>query len=103
MSVKLEKGMLIKTNYSGPYRILDIERGCTCSSYLDELNMDDPPQQPKHMHLVLTRPDGTGRFWLNYFIEETMESIGPTICGGEWGHDRIIALDQDKPVQMELF
>lgn len=60
---KLEPGMLIKTNYSGPYRIVDIERGCTCPFYLDELNMEDPPAQPPHLHLTLSRPDGAGRYY----------------------------------------
>jgi len=102
--MRLEKGMLIKTNYSGPYRILDIiDRQCTCSSYLDVLDYEDPPAQPPHMHLVLTNPDGTGRFYLNDFNEETLMSLQPTICGGEWGHDRIIILEQDRPIQMGMF
>jgi nitrate/nitrite-specific signal transduction histidine kinase len=36
----LEIGMKIKTNYSDePYYITQIDRGCTCPSYLDEIEM----------------------------------------------------------------
>lgn len=103
--MRLEPGMLIKTNYSGPYRILKIERGCTCPLYLDELDFDDPPPQPPHIHLTLTNPDGSGRMYLNYFVEETLTSLQKTICGqkAELDYDYIIVLDQDKPVQQSLF
>ena len=73
---RLEVGMLIETNYSGPYRIVEIERDCTCPLYLDELEMDDDaPPQPPHIHLVLSDPNGRGRYYLSHFIEETLLSI----------------------------
>lgn len=102
MSNRLETGMLIKTNYSGPYRIKEVERACTCPSYLDEISMDDPPERPPHVHLVVTKPDGKGVFWLNGFVEETLLSVDKTYCGEkkQLGHDRIIILLQDKPVQL---
>lgn len=97
--------MLIKTNYSEPYRITGLIRGCTCPFYIDEINMDDPPPTSPHIHLTLTRPDGSGRFWLGHFDEETLLSLDKSYCGGktELGYDRIIILDQDMPVQMTLF
>lgn len=97
--------MLIKTNYSGPYRVLAITRGCTCPSYLDKINKDNPPDQPPHLHLTVTRPDGSGRFWLNDFVEETLLSLQKTYCGGksEPDIDRIIILESDAPVQGTLF
>ena len=35
----LYPGMLIKTNYSGPYRIKRIVRDCRCPSYLDRIGV----------------------------------------------------------------
>ncbi len=105
--MRLEIGMLIKTNYSdGPYRIIDIERGCTCPSYLDEIEMDDPPPQPPHLHLVCTKANGPGKAYFNNIVEETLLSLDKTYCGmkTEPDVDRIIILPQDnKHVQMSLF
>ena len=103
---RLEPGMLIKTNYSSePYRIVEVERGCTCPFYLDEIDLDEPPAQPEHIHLTLTRPDGTGRFWMGHYVEETLLSLDKTYCGlkDKPDHDRIIILEQDKPIQKTLF
>ena len=104
--MRLEPGMLIKTNYSErQYRIVLIERGCTCPLYLDEIDMDDPPPQPPHIHLTLTRPDGTGKFWMGHYVEETLLSLQKTYCGMKPApdYDRIIILEQDRPVQATLF
>lgn len=107
--MKLEVGMLIETNYSGPYRIKTIERGCTCVHPLDQMNnMGNPDKQraqAPHLHLVVTRPDGTGEFFLSYFDEETLLSLQQTYCGGKdkLGYDRIIILPQDKHIQHTLF
>lgn len=103
--MKLKKGMLIKTDYSGPYRIVEIERGCTCPLYLNEIDMDNPPDQPPHIHLTLSRPDGSGRFWLGHYVEETLQSLYKTYCGGKTmlDFDKITVLEPDHPVQMSLF
>ncbi len=104
--MRLEKGMLIKTNYSEQaYRIVEIERGCTCPTYINKLDMDDPPAQPPHLHLTLTRPDGSGKFWISHFIEETLCSLEKTYCGfkKEPDVDHIIILGQDRLVQQTLF
>ena len=103
--MRIEKGMLIETNYSGPYRITEVKRGCTCPTYPDSMDMADPPPQPPHLHLATTRPDGTGRFGLNHFSEETSLSLQKTYCGGKavLDFDRVIIMDQDGPVQQTMF
>jgi len=92
---RLHPGMLIRTNYSGPYLIKKIERGCTCPSPEDELEMSAPPPQPEHIHLVLTDPEGKGEYYLGYYVETTLKSV----ISGDW----IEIMEQDKPVQMEMF
>jgi len=103
--VKLEPGMLIKTNYSGPYRIKRVRRGCTCPNYIDSLNMKNPPASPSHIHLEVTRPDGTGDFSVCRFFEESLMSLNKTYCGHKdvLDYDRIFIIDQDRPIQMTLF
>jgi hypothetical protein len=98
---KLHPGMLIKTNYSGPYRIESITRGCECPSYLHR----DLKKRPPHIHLALTTADGAGKYWLNGWDEETLTSLEKSFCGGkpELGHDTITILPSEKYVQMELF
>lgn len=82
----LEIGMLIKTNYSGPYRIKSISRGCGCDRY-----------EREHIHLVCTNPDGTGKFWLNGWDERTLRSLNKTYCGykEEPDFDTITVLSED--------
>ncbi len=103
--MKLELGMLIKTNFSGPYRVQKIERECTCPSYVDSINSANAKPQPPHIHLVLTNPDGTGRFYLGHFCEETLKSLWKTYCGNKkkLDYDWIDILDADRPIQLSLF
>lgn len=102
--MKLEPGMLIDTNYSGPYRIASISRGCTCSSYLDELSGRHRRRSP-HIHVICTRPDGTGEFYLNGWNEETLKSLEKTYCGmkKKLDYDVISVLPGDRPIQGTLF
>jgi hypothetical protein len=102
---RLIPGMLIKTNYSGPYRIESITRGCECPSYLNTVGLDELPKRRPHIHLALTTQDGTGKYWLNGWDEETLTSLEKSFCGGkpELGYDTITILPSDKYVQMELF
>ena len=103
--MRLEKGMLIKTNYSGPYRIMQIVRGCTCPLYADVLDMAEPPPQPPHLHLTLTSPDGSGKSYLGHFVEESLLSLHKTYCGfkTEPDFDRIIVMKSDIPIQTSMF
>jgi hypothetical protein len=91
---KLEPGMLIQTNYEGPYRIKSIERDCNCPSY-----------SQRHICMTATKPDGTDMYYLNGWIEETLLSIDKTYFGHktELDYDTITILPNDKPIQTSLF
>lgn len=99
--------MLIKTNYSGPYRIKSVKRGCTCPSYLDEINSKGKPVPPrkKHIHIHCSRPDGKGDFYLNGWDEDTLMSIDKSFCGSKKSldYDWIEILENDQSIQLELF
>jgi len=99
----LRRGDVIETNYgTGPYVVEEVVRGCTCPSYLEEINCDGgPAPSPEHVHQVLrleSPPDGrmNGPFYLNGYDEETLESV--------WSDDRIVRLDRHAVgVQLGLF
>lgn len=110
--VKLEPGMLIETNYSGPYRIVSVSRGCTCKQPLALINNmgdeDKVPDRPEHIHLVLTDPEETWRSdnyaYLNGYDEETLKSLDFYYDDDDkLKQDWITILKQDKPVQKTLF
>lgn len=103
--MRLEPGMLIKTNYSGPYRIQSIKRDCTCPLYIDEINMADPPPTPSHIHIVCTMPGGSGKYWLGHWLEDSLLSLTKSYCGGktELDYDRIEVLPSDQPIQLTMF
>ena len=102
--MRLEVGDIIKTNYStGPYTILQIERGCTCPKYLDEIESTfenpAPPSKP-HIHLVVLGmcDHHKGRkYWLNGYDDDTLKSV--------WNDDYLIPVtDIDRPpVQISMF
>ena len=105
-------GMLIKTNYSGPYRIKNLRRDCTCPSYLSQINDATPRRRPRHLRMVLTRPDGSGEFYLDGFIEESLQSLELSRCSktGQLIHDWIEVIEVEdrevknrKPIQMGLW
>lgn len=104
--MKLKPGMLIETNYSGPYRIKSVTRGCTCPNYTDTINLENPPSQPPHIHIVCSDPDGKGTpSYLSGYDEETLQSLDKSYCGEkeELDHDYITILEQDKPIQKTFF
>ena len=104
--MKLERGMLIQTNYSGPYRIKAVRRGCACQTYVNELNGIPEPNREPHIHLTCTRPDGKGGdFYLPALNEETLLTLDKSYCGHktELGHDWVTVLPNDSEVQMTLF
>jgi hypothetical protein len=102
--MKLEPGMLIETNYSGPYRIKSVTRGCTCPNYVDTINLENPPPQSPHIHIVCSNPDKTGEFYLNGYDEETLQSLDKSYCESDkLEHDYITILEQDKPIQKTFF
>lgn len=100
MSHKIEVGQYLKTNYdAGPYKVMSITRGCTCTHILDEIeNIENP--LPPHVHMVLktmTEDHNKGKdAYLLYYDEETLESVAP----GD--HDKLILLENPEPVQRSL-
>lgn len=85
--MRLEVGDRVKTSYgTGPYVICEILRNCTCPAPLDEINMEDPPDSPAHIHLILK-----GRYYLGGYEEETLRSV--------WSDDYLIYCEQQGPVQ----
>ena len=102
---RLENGMLIKTNYSGPYRIVKIYRNCTCPFYLDWIEQGYPPPTAPHLHLVCSKPDGNGTYYLSHWDENTFRSLGKSYCGmkTELDYDYIEVLTPDRPIQLTMF
>jgi hypothetical protein len=96
---RLFPGMLIKTNYSGPYKIKAVERNCICPHVFD-----DQPRAP-HLFITATDLDGQGEFYLDGFEDETLRSLEKTYCGlkQEPDYDHIEILPQPAPIQMTLF
>jgi hypothetical protein len=76
----LSIGDVVQTNYgTGPYRVIDIERDCTCPSYLDALDVggDEAPRSAPHMHITCVESSTPVRKrygerelrWLSRFVE----------------------------------
>lgn len=72
----LAVGDIIQTKYeSGPYRVVDIRRGCTCPNYVAQLNSRTKlPPAPAHLHVTCVPPDAPEErkdyYWLNCYLEE---------------------------------
>lgn len=100
--MRLEVGDIIGTNYdTGPYQIIDIERGCTCQEYVRSLDGDETPSTP-HMHLTvkgLIDHHAGKTYWLNGYDENTLQNV--------WRpSDRIFSAEyrgRKLPVQMTMF
>lgn len=46
-------GAVVKTNYgTGPYKITKMHGPCTCPTYVDSINMENPPPTREHYHLT---------------------------------------------------
>lgn len=91
---RLEKGMLIKTNYgTGPYRVISVKRGCTCPSCRYSNNFRDAPKRPEHIHIFCEDPGNKRRnkSYLGGYIEETLTHLN--------GKDKIEILESDGPIQ----
>lgn len=82
-SARLSPGMLIRTNYSGPYRIESIRRDCTCPVFWDEFHNGASAKAGRaHIHLTCSAPDRPGsHYWLNRWDEDSLESLDATYCG----------------------
>lgn len=106
---ELSPGMLIRTNYSGPYRVETVERGCTCPQYDAAKGGPRSEASPPHIHLTCTLPEKpTEKRWLSHWDEETLQSLDWTYCGhkAERAPDWIEILEDPEgrplPRQMEL-
>lgn len=87
---RIKKGMILRTSYgTGPYRVIELTKGCTCPSFTDAITLlgDAPPSKP-HVHcscrLVGER---TGFYWLNGYDENTLRSV--------WSEDYLIPNEPD--------
>jgi hypothetical protein len=104
MALRLAVGDLIRTSYGdGPYRIVKIEHGCTCTPYLAAINGPSEPEAP-HSHIVCVDADvplgGETEHhcrWLNYYrpIDETSYQAS--------NGDRVELVGHAAGVQMSLF
>lgn len=96
--IRLEVGMKFKTSYGDErwYWITDIERGCNCPLYVDEINMDNPPNQPDHVHITCTDKKSKTPFYVNYYSEETLRHVAHP-------EDFLILAEDQEPTQSTLF
>jgi hypothetical protein len=46
-------GTIIRTNGEGPYLITKILGPCHCPSYLNTINVKNPPMSPEHYHITM--------------------------------------------------
>ena len=79
-------GGVVRTNYgSGPYVVTSVSGPCTCPSFVDELNMDEPPRSRPHIHMSCTDlKSGKSGYSLNGYDPETLQSV--------WGSDYITVI-----------
>lgn len=89
---------MLRTNYdTGPYRVLSIERNCTC---VEPANWIKNIPLPPHIHMMLrtmTEDHNKGEIaWLGFYDEQTLRSVLPH------SKDRIVLLENEVPVQSTL-
>jgi len=96
--LSLQVGDVIRTSYgTGPYRVVEILRGCTCPSYLNQIERDDeaPASRPHvHMECRLVGREKEGPFTVSGYDDETLKSV--------WNGDRIEIVGQ-ATTQLNLF
>ena len=92
--MKLEKGMVIKTNYGERiYKIRSIRKGCTCTKYTDVINGKNTPSEI-HNHLVVCDLDETrDPYYLNGYRDD-----GSSV----WYDDKIIIVKSNQ-CQLSFF
>lgn len=87
--MRINVGTIVRTSYNtGPYVVIDITKGCTCSSFMDSINMKNPPNSRPHYHLVCRSLDKTdrSRYYLNGY-DENLNSV--------WNNDRLIICEEE--------
>lgn len=81
---RLREGMIVRTSYgTGPYVVTNITHGCTCPSFLDSLDMSNPPASAPHLHITCRRVgEKRSDYFLNGYDEDTLMSV--------WSDDYLI-------------
>lgn len=106
----IEVGDIVRTSYgTGPYRVVDVMRDCTCPAPLDVMNMRKPPASPPHFHLTLVKGDCpigkeprrgetmAGYYWLNGYAEKNGRYLSV------WQGDELTVERKGAGVQLCLF
>ena len=86
---RVYNGMVIRTSYgTGPYRVVDFEKDCTCPSFMDVLEMgnDAPPSRP-HYHLLCRKVGENKGFYHINGYDENLNSV--------WDNDRVIVCAEE--------
>ena len=84
---RFHKGMVVRTSYgTGPYRVHSFTEGCTCPSFLDTINMRNPPPSAPHSHIVCKIDGKSGNYYLNGY-DENLNSV--------WDNDRLIDCEEE--------
>ena len=86
---RVYNGMVIRTSYgTGPYRIVDFEKDCTCPSFMDAVTFgnDAPPSRP-HYHFTCRKVgENKGFYYVNGY-DENLNSV--------WNGDRVIVCAEE--------
>lgn len=97
----IQVGDIVRTSYgTGPYRVDEIIRGCTCPKFTDELRLgDDAPPSAPHIHLLLADlrrgREHDGPSMLAGYDEDTLKSV--------WGDRDSLEIIGRAAVQLPLF
>lgn len=81
--------MIIRTSYgTGPYRVVDFKKNCTCPSFIDELNLGkNAPLSRPHYHFICKQVgENKGFYYVNGY-DENLNSV--------WGNDRVIVCHEE--------
>lgn len=81
--------MVIRTSYgTGPYRVVDFEKDCTCPSFMDAITLGNKaPASKPHYHIVCRKVgESKGFYYLNGY-DENLNSV--------WDNDRLIVCAEE--------
>lgn len=84
---RIYKGMVVRTSYgTGPYVVKDFTSGCTCPSFVDSINMSNPPASRSHYHIVCQKEGERSNSFLNGY-DENLNSV--------WSNERLIVCAEE--------
>lgn len=86
---RVHTGMVIRTSYgTGPYRIVDFTKDCTCPSFMDTVNLGkDAPLSRQHYHFLCRKVGEAKDFYHVHGYDENLNSV--------WNDDRLIVCDEE--------